>query len=204
MANKVLQEVISLIPSISPRSNSTEDLQDVLTGVTGLSSLAAAAILEAGSSSEAAALKALQTLKSGRCVIAGLRMSAGTAHSANDSSKLSAGRDELIRLASQGPIITFNVERTRSDTIIVTSKGIKVLFLPNLKYRELEEGLQVILNAETLSRREATTTPEDSLKKSPFALFQEFKVSNRMVAEAVALDTKATRARSSEQRDTRV
>lgn len=204
MADDVLQEVMSLIPSISPRSNSAEDLQDVLTGVTGLSNLAAAAALEAGSSSEEAAWKALQTLESGRCVIAGLRMSASTANSADDGSKLSGGRDEIIGLASQGPIITFNVERARSDAIIVTSKGVKVLSLPDLKYGELEKGLQVILNGGAHSSRKATTASEDSLAKSPFALFQELGVSDQMIEEAVTLDTEETRAHASEERHIRV
>ena len=73
-ANDLLQGAISLLPTLSPRSISTQDLQQTLRQVSGLSTFAASIALEAGHSP----FEALKSLEAARCVIAEQSMSSKT------------------------------------------------------------------------------------------------------------------------------
>ena len=57
--------------------------------------------------------------------------------------QLPLGPDDFMKLASDGPIITFNVLRGRSDAIIVTSDDIKLIHLPDLLYNDLESKVRL-------------------------------------------------------------
>jgi hypothetical protein len=54
---------------------------------------------------------------------------------------------ELLAVAEQGPIILFNVAIRRSDALLVTRDGFKLLPLPNLKYHELESKARAMKEA---------------------------------------------------------
>ena len=69
-ASQLLQEAISLLPTLSPRSLKHTDKQHMLADSAGLASMAAAIFLNAGKD----AFRALQLLEVGRGVIAGLLM----------------------------------------------------------------------------------------------------------------------------------
>ncbi|KJZ70857.1 hypothetical protein HIM_09771 [Hirsutella minnesotensis 3608] len=69
-SSQLLQEAVTLLPTVSPRSLNHTDKQHMLAGFAGLSSAAAATLLNAGGD----AYHALRLLELGRGVIAGLLM----------------------------------------------------------------------------------------------------------------------------------
>ncbi|KJZ69755.1 hypothetical protein HIM_10866 [Hirsutella minnesotensis 3608] len=69
-SSQLLQEAVTLLPTVSPRSLKHTDKQHMLSGFAGLSSAAAATLLNAGGD----AYHALRLLELGRGVIAGLLM----------------------------------------------------------------------------------------------------------------------------------
>ncbi|QYS95109.1 hypothetical protein H0G86_002423 [Trichoderma simmonsii] len=73
-SNVLLQEAISLLPSLQPESISPQDLQLTLSQISGLATFAAAISLEADKSP----YEALRSLEQARCVISGLSMSSKT------------------------------------------------------------------------------------------------------------------------------
>ena len=46
---------------------------------------------------------------------------------------------EIMALASRGPIVIFNVNDRRSDAFLVTTTEIRLLTLPELTYKAVEE-----------------------------------------------------------------
>jgi hypothetical protein len=46
---------------------------------------------------------------------------------------------DLMGMASAGAIVVFSVHKTRSDAFLITTKDIKYVSLPNLKYSDVEE-----------------------------------------------------------------
>lgn len=51
---------------------------------------------------------------------------------------LAPAEEEFVSLAAQGPIVVLNVSPLRSDALIVTSGGIKALFLPKLLFDDVQ------------------------------------------------------------------
>ncbi|KAK0640152.1 hypothetical protein DIS24_g9616 [Lasiodiplodia hormozganensis] len=66
--------------------------------------------------------------------------------------QLPASGDELKELASEGPLVSFNVTKFRSDAIIVTSKSIIVLPLPALQEVELQTNVRKIIGRSRLTK----------------------------------------------------
>lgn len=60
---------------------------------------------------------------------------------------LGLSKSELIALAEHGPIIVFNVAKSRSDAFLVTSQGIDHLTLPELQFEKLEEKAKSFMEA---------------------------------------------------------
>lgn len=58
---------------------------------------------------------------------------------------------DLIQLADNGPIVSFNVTQFRADAFIITTSGIDVLHLPNLDYSLLSRYVQDIIGESRLS-----------------------------------------------------
>lgn len=52
--------------------------------------------------------------------------------------------DELVSIASEGPIVMFNSTEIRSDAIIVTGSTIKALALPDLDYPSVKERMSQV------------------------------------------------------------
>lgn len=57
---------------------------------------------------------------------------------------------EMISLASQGPIVLFKVTIIRSDAILVTESGVRAVPLSSLKHQDLEEKLKRIKGVESV------------------------------------------------------
>lgn len=68
--------------------------------------------------------------------------------------QLPLAEEDFVSLAHDGPIITFNVERTRSDAVVVDRNGIRIVPLHDLTYLKAKEKLRVLTEAETSSRRD--------------------------------------------------
>lgn len=66
--------------------------------------------------------------------------------------QLPASGDELKELASQGPLISFNVTRFRSDAFIVTSDSIIVLPLPALQEVDLQKNVRKIIGRSRITK----------------------------------------------------
>ena len=70
--------------------------------------------------------------------------------------------DELLTLASKGPIVVFNVAPIRSDALLITSNGIKCLPLLALHYEDIA------------AKTKAFTTMLDKLKMTTYNKTNEF------------------------------
>ncbi|KAF8851290.1 hypothetical protein BDZ45DRAFT_679218 [Acephala macrosclerotiorum] len=68
--------------------------------------------------------------------------------------QLPLAEEDFISLAHDGPIITFNVERTRSEAIVVDRNGIRIIPLPDLTYVKAKEKVRLFAAAGTSSRRD--------------------------------------------------
>ncbi|KAF9630330.1 Tetratricopeptide-like helical protein [Lasiodiplodia theobromae] len=66
--------------------------------------------------------------------------------------QLPASGDELKELASEGPLVSFNVTKFRSDAFIVTSKSIIVLPLPALHEVDLQTNVRKIIGKSRLTK----------------------------------------------------
>ncbi|KAG9656712.1 hypothetical protein KCU95_g13503, partial [Aureobasidium melanogenum] len=67
-------------------------------------------------------------------------------------------------LASQGPLVSFNVTRATSDVFLVTDKFVRALHLPNLKYEELESYLDILIGPERATTKRNGTKVADRNK----------------------------------------
>lgn len=66
---------------------------------------------------------------------------------------------QMMQLATDGPIATINVSELRSDTIIVTEKGIQSLHLPGLTPAALQSHASVFNNRGNPARRNIRRPP---------------------------------------------
>jgi hypothetical protein len=53
--------------------------------------------------------------------------------------------DEIKTIASQGPVIIFNMTQLRSDAIILTENGVRSIKLPGLLFKDVEENAKLLL-----------------------------------------------------------
>lgn len=75
--------------------------------------------------------------------------------------------EDFKALACDGPVITINVARNRSDAIIVTAKGISTISLPDCKYKILEEKLTLFGDLGNENRRDAVPRRKFAAKETP-------------------------------------
>lgn len=55
---------------------------------------------------------------------------------------LGPSQNDLLTMAEQGPIIVLNIAERRSDALLITKSGVKLLPLPGLKYSTLQEKVK--------------------------------------------------------------
>jgi ankyrin repeat protein/tetratricopeptide (TPR) repeat protein len=222
-ASEVLQVVVKLLPRISPQSLERDDQQHALSGLSGLSSLAASAILQAGRT----ASESLEILEAGRGIISGLAINVRNDvsqlgeqypdlcfkytelrekislplsviaresgdgefvanHDANQSPtstslseaidrrwndvrelgrvedeirklprfgrfQSSLSRSDMMSLASNGPMVSFNVTKVRSDAFLITQNDIWSIALPELSYAGLKANIRLLVGEDKLS-----------------------------------------------------
>ncbi|PGH09864.1 hypothetical protein AJ79_05590 [Helicocarpus griseus UAMH5409] len=65
--------------------------------------------------------------------------------------------DRLTILGEDGPVVTFNVTKQRSDALIITAAEVIGLNLPALRYSDLEEIVRKLVGKERLSRGTPST-----------------------------------------------
>ncbi|KAI0868025.1 CHAT domain-containing protein [Hypoxylon argillaceum] len=77
---------------------------------------------------------------------------------------------EMMSLAKDGPIVAFNVSKTRSDAIIATSTKIWSVSLPDFTQRILEDIATFFSDAGSRSRRNGTVRVNNSLRSAQLQL----------------------------------
>ncbi|KAI9867359.1 MAG: hypothetical protein M1813_008917 [Trichoglossum hirsutum] len=70
---------------------------------------------------------------------------------------LPPGKEEVQKLAEYGPIVVFNPTKIRSDAILITETGIRVLELPRLAVKDLKGRAAVMMS--TIVRGSLRTAP---------------------------------------------
>ena len=73
--------------------------------------------------------------------------------------QLSPAANDLMELAAEGPIVSFNVTIYRSDVLLVTLKEVRVLQLLDLKYSEMEENAVKLLGRGKITAGKPRTKP---------------------------------------------
>ena len=242
-ANQFLQNAISTLPSLTPQSVSTKDLQQTLSQVSGLGTFAAAIALEAGRPP----FEALKSLEEARCIISGLSMSSrvdvsdlrdrdadlvakydnlraqlelaskslnleGTYQHAKvhqqqllqavagteaeirqqpgwESFKLPMTEDNIKELAVDGPVIVVNVTQIRCDAIVVTTKGINLVRLADMRYADLGKYAAMFGRLGNESRRNAVPRrkAETAVPTPEGALLWLWKVAVKPILDAIEL-----------------
>lgn len=91
-------------------------------------------------------------------------------------------------LACDGPVITINVARNRSDAIIVTEKDIHTISLPDCTYKILEDKLALFGDLGNENRRDAVPRRKLVAKETPSeALMWLWKTAVKPVLDATEL-----------------
>ncbi|KAF5718704.1 tetratricopeptide-like helical [Fusarium mundagurra] len=65
--------------------------------------------------------------------------------------------DDLRKLATKGPVISFNVSHIRSDALIITRTDIKCVTLPDLKEEDLRKNAKLFLEKPKITRGSLNT-----------------------------------------------
>ena len=75
--------------------------------------------------------------------------------------------EEILGLAQDGPLVCFNVSNLSSEVFLVTTTGVQVLHLPDLKENNLRRGLRMFASRGNRSRRDASLCDSDDEEESP-------------------------------------
>ncbi|RAK92866.1 hypothetical protein BO79DRAFT_214280 [Aspergillus costaricaensis CBS 115574] len=168
-ASRLSTAVMELLPKLVLRWLPREDQQRIIQRLTGFSSLAASAVLNAGGTPGAALHKFSDLVISSSPSTSSQSMSSKLAQHRESSQQLEkmettirqipgferfllpAEEAELLQLALRGPIISFNVTEHRSDALILTSKGVDAIDLVNLHYADLVRNMRKLVGSNKLS-----------------------------------------------------
>ncbi|KAF3232311.1 hypothetical protein TWF192_010074 [Orbilia oligospora] len=154
---------VELLPLMAPRQLAQRDQRYILGEFAGLAPIAASLIIIAGKDGYAS--RAVQLLELGRGVITGLRF--GTRSDltmlrlrhpevaqrvVEEIRRLPEFKNflrppqagELVAAASGGPIIFINVSMFRCDALLVQSRGIRSLALPDLREKDIKSNVEFI------------------------------------------------------------
>jgi hypothetical protein len=69
---------------------------------------------------------------------------------------------EIVNLAASGPLISFNVSEISAEAFIITTFGVQVLQLPNLKEMDLKSAISFLSDRGNSNRRDAKIVSETS------------------------------------------
>lgn len=68
---------------------------------------------------------------------------------------------ELLDMAHDGPLVCFNVSNVSSEAFLVTTTGVHVLHLPNLKENDIQHGMTSFASRGNPARRDASLVESD-------------------------------------------
>ena len=69
--------------------------------------------------------------------------------------------EEILGLAQDGPLVCFNVNNISSEAFLVTTTGVQVLYLPNLKESNIQRSLRMFASRGNRPRRDASLCDSD-------------------------------------------
>ena len=69
--------------------------------------------------------------------------------------------EEITGLAQDGPLVCFNVSDISSEVFLVTTTGVQVLHLPDLKENDIRRGLRIFASRGNRPRRDASLCDSD-------------------------------------------
>ncbi|KAF2686515.1 hypothetical protein K458DRAFT_362610 [Lentithecium fluviatile CBS 122367] len=146
----IAEEMLELLAQLTHRTHSTEDLEGAIRSFSGLGSVAASVFLKAGKSD----LEALQILEKGSSIIHSLTMDIQSNDSEPDTGKLQniPSESQLLDLASEGPIVCFNVTYLSSHAFLITKTQIRSLELDKLTLRGVEDCIKAMASGYGSSR----------------------------------------------------
>ncbi|CUS11438.1 unnamed protein product, partial [Tuber aestivum] len=146
-SSSILEDAVSLMPSVNLRLLQRDDQQHILSELSGLASAAASMALQAGRK----AYHSLKLLELGRGIIIGFAIDSRSEHASASYLDMTDScspppQDALMEIARNGPIIIFNSTSYRSDATIVTTSAITSLELPKLNYEKAIEWMEKLAN----------------------------------------------------------
>jgi len=69
--------------------------------------------------------------------------------------------EELRGMAQDGPLVCFNVNNVSSEAFLVTTTGIQVMHLPDLKENDIQRGVRLFASRGNSARRDASLCESD-------------------------------------------
>ena len=69
--------------------------------------------------------------------------------------------EEVLDLAQDGPLVCFNVSSISSEVFLVTTTGVQVLHLPDLKANDIQRGMRMFASRGNRPRRDASLCDSD-------------------------------------------
>lgn len=69
--------------------------------------------------------------------------------------------NEILGMAQDGPLVCFNVSNVSSEAFLVTTTGIQVLYLPDLKEKDIQRGTRMFASRGNPARRDASLCESD-------------------------------------------
>ena len=68
---------------------------------------------------------------------------------------------EILGMAQDGPLVCFNVSNVSSEAFLVTTTGIQVLHLPDLKEKDIQRGIRMFASRGNPARRDPSLCESD-------------------------------------------
>jgi tetratricopeptide (TPR) repeat protein len=75
--------------------------------------------------------------------------------------------EELRGMAQDGPLVCFNVSNVSSEAFLVTTTGIQVMHLPDLKENDIQRGVRLFASRGNSARRDASLCESDEEEEEP-------------------------------------